>query len=64
MGLSELGDIDPFQASRETTKSNKPPKRNTKNGGHKISSSRKKFRKHTQWVSETIIKGPSLTRDA
>ena len=42
-------------ASRETTQTNKPPKHYTKTGGHNISSSLKKKRKQTQWVSATIM---------
>ena len=41
-------------ASWETTQTNTPPKHNTKMEGHNISSSLKKSRKHTQWVSATI----------
>ena len=39
---------------RETTPTNKPMKHYTKTGGHNISSSSKKKRKHTQWASATI----------
>ena len=48
------GDIGLSLASRETTQTNKPPKHYTKTLGHNISSSLKKKRKHTQWVSATI----------
>ena len=48
------GDISLSLASWETTQTNKPPKHYTKTGGHDISSSLKKKRKHTRWVSATI----------
>ena len=48
------GDIGLSPASRETSQTNKPPKHYTKMGVHNISSSLKKKRKHTQWVSATI----------
>ena len=52
--LWNWGDIDLSPASREITQPNKPPKHYTKTGGHNISSSLKKKRKHTLWVSATI----------
>ena len=41
-------------ARQETIQTNKPPKHYTQTGSHNISSSLKKKRKHTQWVSATI----------
>ena len=49
--LWNRGDIGLSPARRETTQMNKPPKHYTKTGGQNISSSLKKERKHTQWMS-------------
>ena len=49
------GDIGLSPASHETTPANKQQKHYTKTeGGHNISSSLKKKRKHTEWISTTI----------
>ena len=58
------GDMSLSPASKETTQTNKPPKHYTKTGGHNVSSSLKKNRKHTQWVSATIWVQVYITRDA
>ena len=49
------------QLRQETTQTYKPPKHYTKTRVQNISSSLKKKRKHTQWVSAP--KDPTLTRD-
>ena len=65
--LSELGNIGLSPANQETAQTNKPPKHYAKTGGHNISSSFNKKRKHTQWVSATLRvqvlqETPDLTR--
>ena len=53
--VGNWGDIGLPPASRETTQTDKPPKHFTKTWGQDISSLIKKKRKHTQWVSATIM---------
>ena len=49
------GDIGLSPASQEITQTNKPPKHYTKTGDHNIGCCLKKKRKHTKWISATII---------
>ena len=59
------GDIGLSPASPEITHTNKQPKNDTKTwGGGQIISSLKKISKHIPRVCSTIIKCPSLTKDA